>query len=203
MRLLIARLIDHQPGAWTWQRVRPSSVRNGMPNPRRTARAATATMTLLIGTTVGCHRATQKGPTATRPATAPAMVPEPKTAPVAMVPPPPTTRAVATTSPATVIRSAVPSVDQVLAGRKTSTTRKGTRTYPLGPAVLFDGTRRVAVAITAIDAKHFADLTADDAASDGLASLVDYRATLVRNYPGLADGDVVSVIHFRLVGTAH
>ena len=106
----------------------------------------------------------------------------------------------ASTQPATVLRSATASVDQILAGRKTSTTRKGVRTYPLGPAVTTDGKRRVPIVITGIDAKRFDQLTAADAASDGSASLAAYRSALVHSYPGLTDADGVSVVHFRVVG---
>jgi hypothetical protein len=105
----------------------------------------------------------------------------------------------AATSPsATLIKSAPPSIDAILAGTKTSTTRKGIRSYPLGPTVTTDGHRRVDIEITSIEPKRVANLTAADAASDGSASIADYRKALLHSYPGLTDDDIVSVIHFRL-----
>jgi hypothetical protein len=96
------------------------------------------------------------------------------------------------------IKSAPPSIDAILAGTKTSTTRKGIRSYPLGPTVTTDGHRRVDIEITSIEPKRVANLTAADAASDGSASIADYRKALLHSYPGLTDDDIVSVIHFRL-----
>ncbi len=89
----------------------------------------------------------------------------------------------------------------MLAGTKTSTTRKGKRGYAVGPTITTDGKRRVAIVITAVEPKRVANLTAADAASDGSASLAAYRSALTHSYPGLTDDDIVSVVHFRLAGS--
>ena len=124
----------------------------------------------------------------------------PASVPVATKPPisdgRPTTSA--TTRPSNVIKSAPASIDAIRAGTKTSTTRKGIRSYPIGPAVTTDGKRHVTIEITRIDPKRVGNLTAADAASDGSDSLAAYRATLVHSYPGLTDDDIVSVVHFRV-----
>ena len=112
--------------------------------------------------------------------------PPPK--PVVVTPPPPPAMAVS-------IKAAGATLDAVASGRKTSTTRRGRRDYPLGPAVLASGTRQLRVTITKVDVKRARDLTAADAAGNGSASLADYRAALAHDYPGLGDDDTVSVVH--------
>lgn len=123
---------------------------------------------------------------------------------VAPTPASPAKQAIAATAPATqpatvVIKSAPASIDAILAGRKTSTTRKGVRAYALGPAVTTDGHRRVNIEITRIEPKRVSNLTPADATSDGAKSLAAYRAALIHNNPGLTDDDIVSVVHFRVV----
>ena len=174
-----------------------------MPTRRPALLLASATVALLVG----CHESNEAPAPTAKPAAvvpaSPTVQPNKpagptRTAAAVSAPPRPLTPPVATSRPAaTVIRSAAATLDAVAAGTKTSTTRKGVRSYPLGPAVLESGPRRVAVVLTAIDVKRFADLTAADAASNGSATLAAYRAQLAGDYKGIADGDQVSVVHFR------
>jgi hypothetical protein len=149
----------------------------------------------------GCHASQEAAPAAAPPlALSPAQPPagSTTTTPVDRSVAVPQPKSTPTSQPATVLKSAPASIDLIVAGRKTSTTRKGVRTYPPGSAVVSDGRRQVAVEITRIDPKRFGDLTVADAASDGWASLAEYRAALLRSYPGLTDDDRVSVVHLRL-----
>ena len=183
-----------------------------------TARPAPALASALITLLVGCQKSaeTTTSTTAAKPPPTPAVVMT--TPPTAVATPyrplPPVTRpasrpaaaiasqstrpAVATT--VTAITSAPATLDAVAAGRKTSTTRRGVRRYPIGPAVLVSGQRRVPIVITSIDVKRYAELSDDDATSNGSASLAEYRAALAHDYPDLSEDDRVSVVHFRRGG---
>ncbi len=86
-----------------------------------------------------------------------------------------------------------------LARTQTSTTRKGIRKLPLGPAMLESGKQQIAVEITAIKPIRFDQLSEDDAKSGGLTSLADLQKSLKAYNPDLIDSSYVTVIHFHLV----
>ena len=87
-------------------------------------------------------------------------------------------------------------VAQITSGLKVSTIRSGTRTYPLGPAVLRSRLHRIPVNITAIRHKSFSGLREDDALSDGFRSLADLLIALRRFYPSIGKDDAVTIIKF-------
>lgn len=96
----------------------------------------------------------------------------------------------------TEVRLAAKYLPAVLSGRKSTTVRAGTRDCALGPAVLVCGAARVPVRIDGVRVVKFADLTDHDAQCDGFASLCELQGALREHYPGLQDGEVVSVISF-------
>ncbi len=87
----------------------------------------------------------------------------------------------------------------VRVGRKTSTIRRGNRSWEVGPAVLTSGRDRIAVIITGIRHTRFGSLTETDAQEDGFASLLELDAVLKRFYPYINETDPVTIVKFRTV----
>ncbi len=90
------------------------------------------------------------------------------------------------------------SIDAIMAGTKTSTTRKGIREFPTGTTIAADADTQIHLIILSAVPKKLADLTEKDAQSDGSESVEAMKAALMRNYPGITDDDTVTVITFRV-----
>lgn len=84
----------------------------------------------------------------------------------------------------------------LLAGRKTTTIRKGKRSLKHGPALLRTDDTVVPIKISDTTHTHFKNLTVGDAVRDGFDSLKELSNALREHYPGLRDRDPVTVIEF-------
>ncbi len=157
---------------------------------------------------VGCNP-TSPAPEAPAPPAKPAM--PPAAAPAALAPVPALIAKASVTPPATppatqpakalhgtVLQVSTESATRILAGTQTSTTRKGVRTLPVGPATLVYGTKQIPVEITHLTRVKFGDLSDADARSGGMSSADELKASLMKYNPNLLDSDDMTVIHFRL-----
>lgn len=140
--------------------------------------------------------ATPQVPPAAAPAAA---MPAPTLAPVAKASvAPPATQPVKALQ-GTVLRISPESAQRILAGKQTSTTRKGIRALPIGPATLLSGSTQIPIEITHLTHVKFADLSDADARTGGMASAADLRDSLLKFNPDLKETDDMTVIHFRLM----
>jgi hypothetical protein len=165
----------------------------------------TVTASVVSVMILGCN--SNPNPTPTTPAApsaeksagpaAPLKPVEPATPPVVQ----PTTApsALATKVPdGTVIHCSTESAARILAGTQTSTTRKGIRTFPVGPATLVSGNQQIAVEITDLKPEKFSELTEADAHTGGFETLDALKESLKKYNPELMDSDDMTVIHFQL-----
>lgn len=87
----------------------------------------------------------------------------------------------------------------ILNGNKTSTIRKGYKTYGLGDVVLESVSgKKVWAKIISISFKYFKDLDYNDANSEGYSKPEILKDVLVDIYPDIKDNDVVTVINFEI-----
>jgi hypothetical protein len=136
------------------------------------------------------------------PATQPAPTPAPVTAtPVQTTQP--SYALLKTSSGVTLIKCGRESAARILAGTQTSTTRKGIRHYPLGPAFMQSSDQQIPVTITDVEFTKFGDLGNAQAHNDGLPSIDALKDTLMNDYPDLQDSDEMTTIYFRVTGPAH
>ena len=148
----------------------------------------------------GCKSAPESAPSPAAVAspsttTPPASAKTPTTPPLAKASvSPPTTQPIK----GTVLQVSPESAQRILAGTQTSTTRKGIRTLPVGPASLLSGTRQIPIEITRLTRVKFSDLSDADARTGGTASLADLKDSLLKFNPDLKETDDMTVIHFRL-----
>lgn len=86
----------------------------------------------------------------------------------------------------------------VSSGRKTTTIRRKTTRYSVGPvAIVSDGTK-ILTRITSIQHLRSSELTDEDARSDGFDSLASLQAALRKHYPELdLHGDEVTILQFE------
>jgi len=85
----------------------------------------------------------------------------------------------------------------VLADRKTTTIRRGRRTYGLGEGVLKAGSQDIPIKVNNVRYCKFRELTEADAFRDGFESLKQLHDVLRRIYPKLDLDDEVTVVHFE------
>jgi len=83
-------------------------------------------------------------------------------------------------------------------GEKSSTIRKGTRPYPIGPAVLRSDGEEIRILITGVRFSTTASLTQSDAVKDGFESLGELLDALREFYPDLLPSDSVTITSFRI-----
>lgn len=83
-------------------------------------------------------------------------------------------------------------------GKKVSTIRRGTRPYPIGPAVLRSDGDEIKVFITGVRFATAASLTQTDAVRDGFESLGELLDALHGFYPNLLPSDSVTIASFRV-----
>ena len=104
-------------------------------------------------------------------------------------------------NPARFIRFNPRYYDDVLAGRKTATTRYDDPTHR-GPAWLVfefdDRYRHMSGIVDDVESKRFAELSDEDARREGASSADDLREGLRRHYPGIADDSRIEVARFHL-----
>jgi uncharacterized protein YqfB (UPF0267 family) len=151
--------------------------------------------TLLTGI-CGCAGSGSTPATTQTAATQAAAAPQPSIAtpsPIEQAVTPPATRPSVAT-----LRFTASSIDAILAGSKTSTTRKGIREFPGNVAIGTDGKRNVNLVILSTATKKLSELSAADAESDGSASADDLKAALQKSYPGIADDEVLTVVTFHV-----
>jgi len=91
----------------------------------------------------------------------------------------------------------------VLAGRKTTTIRRGHRDYPVGPAVIFSSPGHVEIVITGVRFARLSELSEQDAFSDGFNSLAELRNALDTFYPKLKHDEPMTVVRFKLHDRFH
>jgi hypothetical protein len=87
-------------------------------------------------------------------------------------------------------------MELVRRGVKRSTVRAGARNVALGQTQLVSGNDRIAVAVTGVERKTFADLDDVDAATDGFESVAALRSALLHFYPDLKETSQVTIVHF-------
>lgn len=84
-------------------------------------------------------------------------------------------------------------------GKKSSTIRKGTRRFEVGPAVLMSGNEQAAVRITGVSHTRFGLLTEEDARRDGFKTLAELDAALKRFYPSINNTAPVTIVRFQVI----
>jgi|SRR5580658_705642 hypothetical protein len=87
----------------------------------------------------------------------------------------------------------------VRAGKKTSTIRRGIRTWAIGPVILTSGDEQVVVKVTRVSHKMFGSLTEEDARRDGFDSLCDLGSALKRFYPTINSEIPVTILSFKVI----
>jgi hypothetical protein len=151
---------------------------------------------------MGCN--SNPNPTPTTPAAPTAEMPAAPAAPGKPVTPPvvqPTTAPSASAAKVpdgTVIHCSTESAARILAGTQTSTTRKGIRTFPVGPANIVSGNQQIAIEITELKPEKFSELSDADARTGGFETLDALKESLKKYNPELMDSDDMTVIHFQL-----
>lgn len=85
----------------------------------------------------------------------------------------------------------------VAEGRKRSTVRAGLVKIEPGAAEVVSGLSTLPIQVTGMVVKRLDELGDDDARTDGFDSLFELRQALRRFYPGLGEGDPVSIVYFE------
>lgn len=83
------------------------------------------------------------------------------------------------------LKMATAYMDDVLAGRKTTTVRRGTDRYRTGAVTIVSDEREIGATIHAVEDLAAADLTDDLATADGFANVHELRQALRSHYPEL------------------
>ncbi len=91
-------------------------------------------------------------------------------------------------------------VAAILDGKKTTTVRRGIKSYPVGKLVeLTVNNRTFALArVKKVVVKRLRELSDDDARRDGFESRSDLIAALRRIYGDIKDDEFVTVVHFEV-----
>jgi hypothetical protein len=84
-------------------------------------------------------------------------------------------------------------------GHKTSTIRKGRKTFDQEAVLLKTRDDFEAVKITCVKHTAFKCLTEEDAKKDGFVSLQELKFALLKFYPDLADNSWITIISFELL----
>jgi ABC-type ATPase with predicted acetyltransferase domain len=82
-------------------------------------------------------------------------------------------------------------------GSKRATVRRGRKPFSPGLLLLSSGCDTVPVRVTSVVHKRFSDLSDEDAHADGVSNVQELRKVLSSIYPGLGDGNTVTVVHFE------
>ncbi len=93
-------------------------------------------------------------------------------------------------------------VELILEGRKTTTVRKGIKSYPVGRIVelTVNNTKPFALArIEKVVVKRVSELSDSDAKLDGFESRDELISALRRIYGDVRDSEFVTVVHFEVV----
>jgi uncharacterized protein YqfB (UPF0267 family) len=86
----------------------------------------------------------------------------------------------------------------VMAGKKTTTVRRGQRSIRPGPALLcFGDQSELAGVVTAITSTTVRSLDDADALRDGFANRQELLAALRQHYPDLTIGEPVTILEFK------
>jgi len=94
-------------------------------------------------------------------------------------------------------------VEAILDGRKTTTVRRGVKSYPVGKLVelTVNNTRTFALArVKKVVVKRVKELNDEDAVRDGFSNKRELIAALRRIYGDVKDEEFVTVVHFEVVG---
>jgi hypothetical protein len=87
----------------------------------------------------------------------------------------------------------------ILTGKKRSTIRKGTRSIPLGPALLsLSPEDQIPINITSVRTCLTSELTEPIARTDGFDSTQALIHALERFYPNLGTSDTLTIIEFSI-----
>ena len=97
------------------------------------------------------------------------------------------------------LRVAAEYMPAIRAGRKTTTIRKGRRTFDREVILLRSGDASQTVKITEVRYTAFKCLTEEDARKDGFASLEELKSALLKHYPDLRDDSSLTIIFFELL----
>ncbi|MCA1625870.1 MAG: ASCH domain-containing protein [Acidobacteria bacterium] len=100
------------------------------------------------------------------------------------------------------LRVAAEYIPAIRAGRKTTTIRKGRRTFDHEVILLKSGNASETVKITEVKHTAFKCLTEEDARKDGFASLEELKLALLKHYSDLQDDDWVTIFSFELLSNA-
>ena len=89
-------------------------------------------------------------------------------------------------------------------GKKTTTVRKGRRTYTLGEGVfklipIMDASTDIPIVIESITYMSFGDLTEEIAKTDGFDNLDELKSELLGFYSDLTKEDEVTVVGFSVI----
>ncbi len=93
-------------------------------------------------------------------------------------------------------------VELILEGRKTTTVRKGIKSYPVGRIVelTVNNAKPFALAkIKKVVVKRVSELSDSDAKLDGFESRDELISALRRIYGDVRDSEFVTVVHFEVV----
>jgi hypothetical protein len=88
-------------------------------------------------------------------------------------------------------------IASIIRGDKTTTIRRGRRSYTTGRCILRMGDQDVTVEIGMVRFCKVRDLTQKDAETDGFMSLEELSQALNHFYPGLRPDDDVTVVNFE------
>ncbi len=93
-------------------------------------------------------------------------------------------------------------VDLIIEGQKTTTVRKGIKSYPVGRIVELTVSNSKVFALARIKkvvVKRVKELSDEDAMRDGFAGRDELVAALRRIYGDVRDDEFVTVVHFEVV----
>lgn len=92
-------------------------------------------------------------------------------------------------------------INPILEGKKTTTVRRGIKSYPVGRLVeLTVNNRAFAIAkVRKVVVKRLTELTDEDALRDGFASREELITALRRIYGNIKNSEFVTVVHFEVI----